>query len=140
MILKKGVIIDSDPLSKDWSIKVHEQTEEYSLVSVEIQPRMLNPLGGVHGGVLASLIDVAGGVASHANNKKSMTLDMQVQYIKAARDCSMLTAEARSIRLGRTIMVYAISIKDQNGGQVCTGTITYYVLNEDQLKAYGQKV
>lgn len=59
--------------------------------------------GGYHGGVIASLIDLAGhaAVATHIG-KPAPTIDLRIDYLRSAPGVTLL-ARARVLRAGRSI-------------------------------------
>jgi acyl-CoA thioesterase len=63
-----------------------------------------NLYGTVHGGTLASISDVAMGVACVTLGKRVVTIDMNISYIKNAPAGSTLTATGEVISNGKTIM------------------------------------
>lgn len=79
----------------------------------------------VHGGLIATLIDVAGcfAVISAAGHDVP-TLDLRVDYLRPAGR-EPLTATARSIRTGRTFGVADVEVKDAQGRVVAVGRGLY---------------
>jgi len=63
-----------------------------------------NLYGTVHGGALASIADVAMGVACVSLGKRVVTIDMNVSYIKNAPVGSTLVATGQVVSSGKTIM------------------------------------
>jgi uncharacterized protein (TIGR00369 family) len=84
-------------------------------------PDSLNQLGIVHGGLLATLADVAmGSAARHAAGRAVMTLDMQVAFLNPGR--GTLLAEGRVVRPGRSVMFTEAEIRDEAGELVVRAT------------------
>jgi uncharacterized protein (TIGR00369 family) len=75
------------------------------VVSLNTRPDFINPLGIVHGGILATLLDTAMGCAVHTTLGAGVsysTLELKVNYIRAVRpDGRALTAEGNVIHSGR---------------------------------------
>lgn len=75
------------------------------VISVETRPDFANPLGAVHGGIAATLLDSALGCAVHTTLPAGVgftTLSLKVNYIRAARtDGQTLTATGTVIHAGR---------------------------------------
>ena len=73
-----------------------------------------NHLGMAHGGLLATLLDVAMGTAArHAAGCSVVTLDMQVSFIAAGR--GTLLAEGRVVRAGRSVVFAEADIHGEAG-------------------------
>ena len=83
--------------------------------------------GQYHGGVIASLIDIAGDFALIAVLGHGVpTINFRVDYLRLAA-CTDLIAQARVRRAGRTIGVVDIDVTDTSGrlialGRGCYGT------------------
>ena len=82
----------------------------------------------VHGGVIATLIDIAGaaGSASGADSTKTtrgVTTSLVVNYLNAANGID-LEAEATVIKRGRDMTVTEIAVRGPDRTLVATGTVT----------------
>ncbi|MGH7125394.1 MAG: PaaI family thioesterase [Stellaceae bacterium] len=81
--------------------------------------------GQYHGGVIATLIDVAGDFAvALVVGGPVPTINLRVDYLRPATQTS-LTATARVRRAGRTVGVVDIDVHDDNGKLVAIGRGTY---------------
>jgi uncharacterized protein (TIGR00369 family) len=84
------------------------EVEEGRVVfAVEPDDRHYNPLGSVHGGLAATLIDSATGCAVHSTLPAGVaytTTDLQVRYVRAiTRDTGRILCEGTVVHRGRTI-------------------------------------
>ena len=87
----------------------------------------------VHGGIVAALIDLAGGAALFAKLQfPTPTIDMRVDYLRPAFAGKPLNAEARVKSLGRTVAFVDIDVTDDDGRLVATGRCAYSVKDKDQ--------
>ncbi|MHA1567474.1 MAG: PaaI family thioesterase [Alphaproteobacteria bacterium] len=78
-----------------------------------------------HGGVTASLIDIAGEYALAVTiGHTTPTINMRVDYLRMVRD-SALTATAHVIKTGRSIGFVDISVADDDGRLVAIGRCNY---------------
>lgn len=81
--------------------------------------------GQYHGGVIATLIDVAGDFAvALVVGGPVPTINLRVDYLRPASNTN-LTATARVRRAGRTVGVVDIDVHDDNGKLVAVGRGTY---------------
>ena len=81
-----------------------------------------------HGGILASLIDLAGDYAVTARIGRGVpTVDMRVDYHQAAM-AGPLLARASVIKLGRTLATAEARIFDENDKLVASGRAVYLTL------------
>jgi uncharacterized protein (TIGR00369 family) len=68
-----------------------------------------------HGGVLSALIDIAGDYAIASRLGRGVpTIDLRVDYLRPARRGN-LRALARAVKVGRTVGVADVELRDANG-------------------------
>jgi uncharacterized protein (TIGR00369 family) len=92
-----------------------------------------NPLGTVHGGYAATLLDSACGCAVHTALKPGQsytTLELKVAYHKAmTQHTGRVRAEGRVIQIGRRAAFAEARITDAAGKLYATATSTLLVIN-----------
>jgi 1,4-dihydroxy-2-naphthoyl-CoA hydrolase len=73
--------------------------------------------GALHGGALMSLADNLGGVCAYLNlaaGAPTATISSSTNFMRAVRD-GHVTATARPLRVGRTVIVVQTDIRDDAG-------------------------
>jgi uncharacterized protein (TIGR00369 family) len=111
-------------------------TVEEGFVVFEGQPdrRVYNPIGTVHGGYAATLLDSAMGCAVHSRLKAGQgytTLELKVAYHKAMTETSgPVCAEGRVISLGRRAAFAEGKLFDKDGALCATATTTCLVFSQ----------
>lgn len=94
--------------------------------------RFANPMGTVHGGILATLLDSALGCAVQSvldARQAYTTISLEVKYLRAvALDAGVLRAEGTVIHAGRRQATAEGRITDEAGRVVATATTTCLVL------------
>jgi uncharacterized protein (TIGR00369 family) len=102
------------------------------VISVETRPDFANPLGTVHGGIAATLLDSAMGCAVHTTLPAGVsytTVELKVNYIRAARtNGQTLTATGAVIHSGRRIATAEGKVLDEHGKLIAHGTTTCMIL------------
>jgi uncharacterized protein (TIGR00369 family) len=92
-----------------------------------------NPMGAVHGGYAATLLDSACGMAVQsalAANRGHTTLELKVSYLKALTDRSgTVRATGRVISVGRRVGFAEASLLDAAGQLCATATSTLLVFD-----------
>jgi uncharacterized protein (TIGR00369 family) len=82
-------------------------------------PHAYNPIGSVHGGYAATLLDSACGCAVHSRlsaRQAYTTLELKVAYHRAMNaDTGVVRAEARVVTFGRKVAFSEGRITDANG-------------------------
>jgi uncharacterized protein (TIGR00369 family) len=100
----------------------------YVTMGLDTRPEFANPLGTLHGGICATLLDAAMGCAVHTTLEAGVgfgTLDLTVNYIRpVAVDGVRLTATAHTIHQGGKTATAEGRIHDPQGRIVAHGTTT----------------
>ena len=87
--------------------------------------RRHNESDWVHGGAIASLIDIAGDYALITRLGVGLpTIDLRVDWLRPARNTELL-AEAKVVKVGRTICVADVEVRDEAGKLVAVGRGSY---------------
>ncbi|MFJ3481801.1 PaaI family thioesterase [Pseudomonas sp. NPDC090202] len=96
-------------------------------------PQHYNPLGIVHGGYAATLLDSCMGCSVHTRLQKGQgytTLDLRISYIRALTDkTGPIRAEGTVVHLGRSTALAEGRIYDAEGRLYATGTTTCMILD-----------
>ena len=86
-------------------LEVESAEEGRAVVVVDADARHLNAYGAVHGGAIATLVDVAmGGAVAAAGAEAPVTIEMKVTYLEPGRE-GRLRAEAKVRKKGRRITI-----------------------------------
>lgn len=99
-------------------------TGETCRIDFDLKDFMFNPQGGLHGGISAFVLDISMGHLLHRSSGAGTTLEMKVQYLKAAR-AGHLTCTARFIRQGRSISFLRSELVDEQGELIAYATSTW---------------
>lgn len=98
-------------------------------LAVEVRPDLMNASGVVHGGVLMTLLDAAGGLAASFQGldhprKFCRTLSFTTQFVNPGR-AGTLIARGHKRSDGRKTFVCEAEIVDEQGALIAVGTGTY---------------
>jgi uncharacterized protein (TIGR00369 family) len=116
-------IINRSPFFRHLSMPVKGLGIGYSLVELEIRNEHLNPFGGLHGGVYASVIDTAAYWAVYCELDEDVgliSLDLKVDFLAPA-NAGKLTIKGHRIKIGKTICLAEATAFDQNDKWVAHG-------------------
>ena len=103
-------------------------------VTLECRVRrdLLNYGGVVHGGVTASLADVAVGHALSLHFKErrpATTTEMKINFLRPVA-AGTIRARARLLRVGRTLCVGRVDLFDSRRRLIAAALVTYMLLRE----------
>lgn len=97
----------------------------------EPKPTMLNPMGSVHGGYAATILDTACGCAVHAHlgpGQSYTTLELKVSYVRGlSAQSGRVRAEGRTISVGKRAAFAEATLTDAQGRICATATSTLMV-------------
>jgi uncharacterized protein (TIGR00369 family) len=92
-----------------------------------------NPLGSVHGGIVATLLDSVMGCAVHSTlpaGRGYTTLEIKVSYLRAVTErTGPVHATGRTIHVGRTTATAEAMLEDAGGRLYAHGTTTCLVFD-----------
>ena len=108
-------------------------TDEECRITFDVKDFMLNPQGGLHGGVIAFALDISMGHLLYRRSGPGATLEMKVQYLTVARS-GRLTCIARFLRHGRSVSALRAELLDASGEMVAYGTSTWKSLRARTVK------
>ena len=108
-------------------------TDAECRITFDVKDFMLNPQGGLHGGVIAFALDISMGHLLYRRSGPGATLEMKVQYLTVARS-GRLTCVARFLRHGRSVSALRAELLDANGEMIAYGTSTWKSLRARKVK------
>ena len=97
-------------------------------VDLPYNPNLDQPCG-IHGGVIATLLDTAGWftVAAQSETILVTTSEFKIHFLSPALECS-LHAEGWVVKAGKRIFIAEMRVSKSNGEVVDIGTGTFVVL------------
>ena len=139
-------LLNSGPYLGLLGIKISDFGIGYSKVELELQRKHLNPFGGTHGGVYASVIDVAAYMAVYCEldeHAGATSLDLSINNLSMIREGKIII-EGKSIKIGQHICLAEALAKDEHGKMLAHGTSKIMVLDGKQsmnhaIKAMGHR-
>ena len=100
-------------------------------IQFRVRPELLNSAGAVHGGVTASLADVAVGSALYhhfGGTRRFTTVELKVNYFRPVTEGRLL-ARSRLVRIGSRICVGQVDLSDEHRRSVGLAIVTYMFLD-----------
>lgn len=120
------------PMGQTLSMSLIEVEEGRAVVEGRPTRNVYNPMGTVHGGYAATLLDSACGLAVHsrlAARQGHTTLELKVSYLRAlTEDSGVVRGEGRVISMGRRVAFAEATLHDGNGRLCATATSTLLLL------------
>jgi uncharacterized protein (TIGR00369 family) len=94
------------------------------------RPDMTNPMGSVHGGIAATLLDTVMGCAVHTvldAGESYTTTDLHVHYVRGVHPGKTIVATGTVVHRGRRLATAEGRILDERGRLVAHGTTSCMV-------------
>jgi uncharacterized protein (TIGR00369 family) len=119
-------LFDLAPMKRTFGMRFIYQGDCAAFV-LPYNPGLDHALGGVHGGVIATLIDNAGWFTAAAYYDTWLaTVDLNVRLLEPARE-EDLEARGKLVRGGRRLAMTDMEVRTAKGLLVATGTGTFAV-------------
>ena len=120
-------VVKNTPYLKLLGIELVEFELEKAVMTLEMQEKLRQPYGLLHGGATASLIDTAMAFAVKSvlpDNEKATTVDLTVQYLRPHTD-GKVVCTAKIARAGKRLLFVSAEVSNEAGKLVATALSTY---------------
>jgi uncharacterized protein (TIGR00369 family) len=122
-------LIGSSPFARQLGIHVEAVGEGHVRARLPFAPRNVTIGEQVHGGALASLVDVAATAAAWCSSKlpqnpRGTTIGFQIQFLSGAR-AEEVVVDARVVTRGNQITIVEVDGRGADGRAVVKALVTY---------------
>jgi acyl-CoA thioesterase len=118
------------PFNRLVGVKVRARHKDGITIECPIREELMNLAGTLHGGVTATLADVAVGMAIHNHFEgrvSTTTVELKINYFIPVTG-KKVTARSHLLRVGKSLVVARVDIKDENRRLAATALVTYMLL------------
>jgi uncharacterized protein (TIGR00369 family) len=118
--------MDELPFNSHLGLKLKRRDEHGVTIECPLRPEFGNIHKTLHGGVTATLIDVAGGFGTmaHYGGRPCATVELKLNYFLPVTG-KKVTARSRILRAGKTLCVAQVDVHDDRGRLAAAGMVTY---------------
>jgi 1,4-dihydroxy-2-naphthoyl-CoA hydrolase len=107
--------------------------EDFITARMPVDRRTIQPLGLLHGGASVALAETLGSVASalcleDPAEKSPVGVEINANHLRPVHD-GFVYATCKPVRVGRTIHVWHIDIRDEGGQLTCTSRLTIAIVD-----------
>ncbi|MBW3537762.1 MAG: PaaI family thioesterase [Actinobacteria bacterium] len=124
-------IQDIVPIARTLGIRSVSMDKNEVVLALDYQPELCQPAGLLHGGALMTLADTAGGSLAFANlpgdADGTSTIESKTNFLSAVSS-GTVTATARVLKAGRSVIVVETELTDDAGRLVAKVAQTQIVL------------
>lgn len=128
---------DTVALHQLLGLELEDLGERHAVFSMPVDTPAFGSTGNLHGGAVATLIDVAAGsaaaVASGFDPEREtlVTADLHVRYLGRPRHDTVY-ARAEVLHTGRTLVIVAITVTDGDGHLIASADFSSMVVRRRQ--------
>lgn len=99
----------------------------YCKTKLKVRPEFINPIGGLHGGLLYTIADSTAGVAAvHLGSGNTVTtVNGDMQFMRPALNLDYIFAEARIVKDGKRLVFLDVYVTDKEGTILAKGNFTF---------------
>jgi uncharacterized protein (TIGR00369 family) len=123
------------PMARTVGLEIDEVEPGRVVFGAEPAEWLYNPIGSVHGGFVATLLDSALGCAVHSMLPEGTgytTLELKVNMVRALRaDTGRITCEATIVHAGGRVATAEAKVVDRDGKLYAHGSTTCLVLRPE---------
>ena len=121
--------IGVNTMSDNLGIEFVEFGDDFLTAKMPVDHRTVQPFRILHGGASVTLAETLGSIASvltlEPNTKKQVVgVEINANHLSSVREGSWVYGTVKPIRVGRTIQVWNIEIKDEQGKLICVSRLT----------------
>jgi 1,4-dihydroxy-2-naphthoyl-CoA hydrolase len=117
------------PFDEELGLKFTELTPDGARAQLEVKPRLLQPMGLVHGGVYCSMIESMASVAAFTwlatqggSNRNVVGVNNNTDFLRSI-DSGMVYGTAEPIHRGRSQQLWLVTITDESDRVVARGQV-----------------
>jgi len=123
--------LGKNTLAEHLNMKLTEVGDDYLIATMPVDNTTTQTMGILHGGASAALAESIGSIASFlviggTTNKVAVGLELNANHLRPVKS-GVVSACAKPIKLGKTIHVWEINIKDDHSNLVCTSRLTMLI-------------
>ncbi len=119
---------EDDRFALENGIAIDELSPNGAVCSLCIEDRHRNAEGGVMGGAIFTLVDLAFAVAANNVHRPTVAQQVSMNFLSGTRG-KRLVARARCRKDGRSSCVYNVDVSDDLGRDIAQATVTGFKLN-----------
>jgi 1,4-dihydroxy-2-naphthoyl-CoA hydrolase len=140
MIWKQEVSLDflnkkmiANTLNEALGIEFTEIGSDFLIARMPVDKRTVQPFRLLHGGASAALAETLGSVAGAMcladwEKQQIVGIEINANHLSSAREGTFVFGTVRAFRVGRTVQVWNIEIRDEKNKLICVSRLTTAVV------------
>jgi acyl-CoA thioesterase len=124
------LVHDRNYFARYLGMEIRRLCERYCVVTMLVTDKHVNMRGVVHGGALASLADMSMMLACATLGKRTVTLDLNINFVRRVREGTVISSFAQVIHKGKATMVARSTILDPDKSLLAEARGTFFVIGD----------
>ena len=125
--------LNLNTMPEHMGILITEVGPDYLTATMPVSERTVQPFRILHGGASVVLAESLGSIASmlcieDLTAYTPVGLEINANHLKNVREGGLVTGTCRPIRVGRTVHVWNIEIRDERGDLSCISRLTVSIV------------
>ncbi|MFO1333671.1 MAG: hydroxyphenylacetyl-CoA thioesterase PaaI [Piscinibacter sp.] len=129
----RDTMLATDRVAQTLGMQVSAISPGHASVTMVVREDMLNGFGSCHGGLLATLADMAFAYACNSYNEMTVASGFDVDLLGPGKLGETLTADARVVSQGARMGVYDITVTNTSGERIAVFRGRSYRLKGKQV-------
>jgi len=126
--------LNANTLGENLGIEFTEIGEDFIIAKMPVDHRTVQPFRLLHGGASVALAETLGSVASQLciedfGKKMAVGVEINANHLRPATK-GFVFGKVTPIRVGRSMHIWNIEIKDERGKLVCISRLTVAVVDK----------
>jgi uncharacterized protein (TIGR00369 family) len=109
-------------------IRVVRHHRDGMTIECRLREELYNMAGVLHGGVTATLADVAAGMAILHRGHTATTVELKINYLRPVTG-RKVTARSHLLRIGKTLVTAQVDVYDDHKNHAAVALVTYMLLD-----------
>jgi 1,4-dihydroxy-2-naphthoyl-CoA hydrolase len=122
----------ANTLGEHIGIEFIDAGDDFLTARMPVDQRTVQPFGILHGGASVSLAETLGSVASvlciDITKNRAVGLEINANHLKAVPSGSFVTGTVKPVRIGKSIHVWNIEIRNPKGELSCISRLTVAII------------
>lgn len=123
-------MMSKDAFSQWLGIKVVDLDKGSCTLEMTVKPEMVNGFEISHGGIVYSLSDSCLAFAANAYGNVAVSIETSISHTRPAKINDRLTAKCTELNRGKSIGIYEVTVKNQEGKTISLFKGTVFINKE----------
>lgn len=109
--------------------------DDWLEATMPVNEKTMQPVGILHGGVSAALAETVGSLAGYCCTEEGQIVvgaEINASHLRPAKKGGFVIGKAYPCKIGRTLQVWQIDIRDQDDKLCCVSRLTLSVINHNE--------